>query len=273
MGRISESYGDNMSGLSLMSYWVIEHVPPIGPRKKITIRKPFNEQIIKRLTDDYGEKFGALAMYINQYVPIHIYNRIDNEVSPAYYQYYRDHTNSSGDAIHLYFPMAIDIDTTKQTVNLSKQLNKFQITELMTFFAHEFRHVMQRNEFGEYFSKLSNAYSEYSDPREYYDRNHLEIDASMHHIALSVIEDENYTHDVHDFVDEVMRRLSSYKKLTSKQYKHYRRKAANIYAYYVNKGRSKKTGGSKRDRMQKQLSVRRERLANVIMSFINNNWK
>jgi len=272
MSQVSESYGDNMSALALMSYWIIETTPPIGPRKKLTLRNPFNKQIIKKLVDDYGEKFGILAMYVNKHVPIYIYNRINENAPPAYYQYYKDHTKSGADAIHLYFPMAINIDTTDQTVNLSTQLNKFQTTELMTFFAHELRHVMQRNEFGEYFSKLSNAYSEYSDPMEYYDHNHLEIDASMHHIALSVVEDSNFTNDIHDFVNEVMRRLSSYKKLSSKEYKHYRRKAANIFAYYVNNGKIKQTKNTQGYHANKELEMRRNRLANVIISYINNDW-
>lgn len=85
-----------------------------------------------------------------------------------------------------------------------------------TTLVHELRHVFQEYSHSEHF--FNHTYDKHKD----YTTNPVEIDAAFHHILT-------YHDDVlsgKDFVKHVMRTFDAYKRLTDKQYEHYKRKAA-----------------------------------------------
>jgi len=202
-------------------------------RMKIRISDSVREQL-----KEYGDIFDMLCEYLEQYVPLIFANRASGSLKGAY-SHSASQEASNLDDIVLYLPAIL------KTEPRSLPTTEVKSKSVETTLVHELRHVMQRRQFGSFYHKMvgtqqTDAYNYHTDP--------IEIDAAfLHHLH-----DEEAT-NVKDFVDGVMSRFSNYKKLTPRQYEHYKKKAAS---YFYAKQSPDQKGSTPKERLAAKKKAR-----------------
>jgi hypothetical protein len=212
-------------------------------RMKIDISDSVREQL-----KEYGDIFDMLCDYLHQYVPLIFANRASATLKGAYSHSVSQEASQLDDIV-LYLPAILK--TEPRSLSTSEVKSKPVETTLV----HELRHVMQRRQFGSFYHKMvgkqqTDDYNYHTDP--------IEIDAAfLHHLH-----DEEAT-NVKDFVDGVMSRFSNYKKLTPRQYEHYKKKAA---AYFYAKQSPDTKSSTPKDRL---AAKKKARLDNAIQTLLD----
>jgi len=195
-------------------------------RMKINISDSVREQL-----KDYGDIFQTLCDYLEQYVPLILANKASATLKGAY-SHSASQESPNMDDVVLYLPAILKAEPR------SFSPAEIKSKSVETTLVHELRHVMQRRQFGNFYHKMvgkqqTDAYNYHTDP--------IEIDAAfLHHLH-----DEEAT-NAKDFVDGVMSRFSQYKKLTPRQYEHYKKKAA---AYFYAKQSPDQKGSTPKERL------------------------
>lgn len=243
---VSESNYKILKPLTLMAKDILKQFQySIAPDDVRGINPSFTEELRNEVSK-YGDVFGPLCDYIEKNVPIYMVNKESGSLKGGY-----SHSAEKGhdklDDIKIYIPSIMGEKRAYRPAEL-------QSAKIENTLMHELRHVMQRQQFGDFYHRMvgkqaNDEYNYHTDP--------IEIDAAfLHHLH-----DEEAT-NLQDFVNGVMDRFEKYKKLTDKQYKHYRRKAAAYY--YANVSPEGKPSSTPKDRLAAKKKKEWDAMTSII---------
>lgn len=238
--KITESNYKILMPLSFMAKEILQQVyGNLKPNEEIAVANPKFSKELREKVSEYGPIFVSLCDYIEQNIPVVFSNKSSGTLKGAY-SHSASVKSSKMDDIYIYVGTILgEIKPYSASDIRSKKIE--------TVLVHELRHVMQRRQFGDFYHSqvgkmAADKYDYHSDP--------IEIDAAfLHHLH-----DEEAT-NINDFVKGVMERFSKYKKLTPKQYNHYKRKAAAYY--YTSIAPEEKPQTTPKERLEK---MKKERL-------------
>lgn len=242
--KLNESYSNIVPALTLIAREIIKNVFSIDDVR--TVVRPFDDEFLDRISE-YGKQYVALCDYINSNVPINFFNGSSGTFKGEYI-HSMDKNFSKLDKINVYLG------------HLGKDIirkNDLEQTNVMSTLVHELRHVMQRQEFRDFYHNTRGIGAADDTSTEYdYKTDPVEIDAAFtHHLYQT---DLNLS--LEDFVDAVMTPFVMYKHLTPKWERHYRKAAAKYYTQNHSKDIDK---SSAKDRLEKN----REKKINEIVNF------
>lgn len=243
---VSESNYKNLKPLTIMAKEVLNQFQYIIDADEVKGMKVSFSDNIRNELEKYGDIFGLLCDYIEKNVPIYMVNKESGSLKGGYSHSAQQNHNMLDD-VKIYLPSILG---DKRAYRPSELQDK----KVETTLVHELRHVMQRQQFGEYYhnkvhSQEGDDYNYRTDP--------IEIDAAfLHHLH-----DEEAT-NLKDFVNGVMDRFKKYKTLTDKQYKHYRRKAAAYY--YANISPDEKPTSTPKERLAAKRKKEFETMASIV---------
>jgi hypothetical protein len=214
---VTESMYKIVEPLTVIANEIVKQIPSndIGINEEIILHVTFSETIRDKVAE-YGSIFYSLCEYIEKYIPIYLVNQRRGGTLGAY-QHSAANNNPGMDNIFLYIPTILS----GPRVYSQSELQSIEIENILV---HEIRHVMQRQQFSKFYHKMAKQQSTKYQSGYSYQTDPIEIDAAF----IQQLHREN-SDNITDFVNGVMKRFSEYKKLTPKQFAHYRKKAATYY--------------------------------------------
>lgn len=248
--KLKEGTKDNIEVLRDCLNLILDDFPNIIPSQEIIIRHVSDMSGIGLLISKYkGTKYEAgIETFFNTVIK---YINTSNSNRNVYGSYSSSHNISSQLYVNISSFMGY-VDSFKKQTLLNYRRDDLPVKTIKAILGHEIRHLFQSQLFTDHYYTTSN---------NAYDTKSIEVDAAWFH-NLKDFDTSSYS-SVSQYVFDVMDSFSKYKKLTTKQYVHYRKKTAQ---HYFNETSGNKDIPSFTSDAGSRLKLKREKTKAMILN-------